>query len=108
MTADDEEKKGWRVPEWVREMGFKILPWAMMAVIGASASLYTDNIGNKRDIARETWRNDQQDARHNRFEAKQDRIEENLVRLRDQQDEFETEVLRRLDALLEKRGRRER
>lgn len=108
MAESDAEKKTFLLPTWVRDLGMKILPWAMMAVIGASASLYTDNIGNKRDISRETWRNDQQDARHNRFEAKQDRIEQNISRLHEQQDEFEAKVLHRLDALLEKRGRRER
>ena len=107
MAEPDEEKKPFLLPTWVRDLGMKLLPWAMMAVIGASATVYTDNIGNKRDIARETWRNDQQDSRHNRFEAKQDRIEENISKLHEQQDEFETKVLSRLDALLEKR-RRER
>lgn len=106
MLDQDAEKKTFRMPTWVRDFGMKMLPWAMMAVIGASASLYTDNIGNKRDIAREIWRNDQQDARHNRFEAKQDRIEHNISKLHDQQDEFEAKVLDRLDALLEKRGRK--
>lgn len=106
MAEFHTDKKTFQIPEWLSDLGMKILPWAMMAVIGASASLYTDNIGNKRDIAREIWRNDQQDARHNRFEAKQDRIEHNISKLHDQQDEFEAKVLDRLDALLEKRGRK--
>lgn len=106
MAELEEDKRNFVLPAWVRDLGFKVLPWAMMAIVGASASLYTDNIGNMRDISRNNWRLDQQDARHNRFEARQDRIEQNIAKLHEQQDEFEAEVLQRLDALLEKRGRR--
>lgn len=104
----EERKKEFLLPGWVRDVGMKILPWAITAIIAASAGLYIDNIGNKRDIARETWRNDQQDGRLNRFEAKQDKIEERLAEARDDQEEFKSMLIDRLDMLLEKRNRRER
>lgn len=109
MTEDQrEEKKKFILPGWVRDVGMKILPWAITALIAASATLYTDNIGNKRDIARETWRNDQQDGRINRFEGKQDRIEDRISEMRDDQEEFKSMLIDRLDQLLEKRSKRER
>lgn len=104
--AETEEKKGLHIPEWVRDVGMKLLPWVIMSMIGANISLYIDNINNKKDIARETWRNDQQDARQNRFEARQDRHEEGLTNVRENQHAFQDEALHRLDILLEKKARR--
>jgi hypothetical protein len=103
-----EERKSFRLPGWVRDVGMKILPWAITAIIAASAGLYIDNIGNKRDIAREVWRSDQQDARLSRFEGKQDKIEERINEMRDDQEAFKGMLIDRLDALIEKRSRRER
>lgn len=107
-VAEEDQEKKFLLPGWVRDVGMKILPWAITAIIAASAGLYIDNIGNKRDIARETWRNDQQDGRLNRFEGKQDRIEERISEMRDDQEEFKSLLIERLDLLLEKRSRRER
>lgn len=103
-----EEDKKFLLPGWVRDIGMKILPWAIMGVIGASIGLYTDNIGMKRDVSREAWRNDQQDVRQNRFEENQDRIKEKIDSMRDDQEEFKSLLIERLDLLLEKRSRRER
>ena len=108
----EEEKKGLLIPEWMRDLAFKVLPWLITGLIGASIGLFVDNIGNKRDIAREVWRSDQQDARLSRFEAKQDRIEERISQtqgdLNDFKEEVREEVIKRLDMLIEKRERRNR
>lgn len=109
MTADEQdEKKKFILPGWVRDIGMKLLPWVIMGIVGASIGLYTDNIGMKRDVAREAWRNDQQDARQNRFEANQDKINGKIDAMRDDQEEFKTLLIERLDMLIEKRIRRDR
>lgn len=80
----------------------KLLPWAIMGIIGASIGLYTDNIGNKKDIFRNSWRNDGQDERLSRLEARQDRADESITELLDNQNEFHPAVIERLDELLER------
>lgn len=105
---EKENKTGMLIPEWMRDLAMKILPWAIIGIIGASIGLYSDNIGTKRDVAREAWRNDQQDARHNRFEAKQDRLDEKMAEMQNDQAEFKEALIDRLDLLLEKRERRNR
>lgn len=107
-SPEEEDKKQFLLPGWVRDVGMKILPWIIMGVVGASIGLYTDNIGMKRDVAREAWRNDQQDSRDNRFEANQDRINSKIDQMRDDQEEFKALLIQRLDVLIEKRTRRER
>lgn len=101
-----DEKGGWRVPDWLRELGFKLLPWALMGLIGGSIGLFVDNVANKRDISRNAWRLDQQEARQNRFEARQDRLESAYDELHNEQHEFQDEALKRLDVLLDKERRR--
>lgn len=87
----------------------KLLPWALMGIIGGGIKLYTENIGNMRDISRNSWRNDQQDSRLERLENRQDRADESINELLDNQGEFHPEVIRRLDELLEReRARRKR
>ncbi len=108
MNEPKEEKKVFHVPEWVREWIVKIVPWALMAVIAAFVGLFMDNIGNKKDISRNHWRNDQQDIRQDRLEIRQDRIEEAIDQLRDTQNEFQGQALHRLDILIEKNERRRR
>lgn len=109
MSEPKTERKGFLLPEWVREGAMKILPWLIMSMIGANIGLYIDNINNKKDIARETWRNDQQDMRADRAEMRDDRQDDSLSELRDNQSEFQGAALHRLDILLEKqRPRRDR
>lgn len=114
VPADSEKDSGkedgkvFELPEWVKDVAMKMLPWVIMGIVGASIGLYTDNIGMKRDVAREAWRNDQQDARGNRFESNQDKIKEKIDEIRDDQEAFKGMLIDRLDALIEKRSRRER
>lgn len=107
-SEDSDERKKFILPGWVRDIGMKLLPWVIMGIVGASIGLYTDNIGMKRDVAREAWRNDQQDARQNRFESNQDKINGKIDAMRDDQEEFKSLLIQRLDVLIEKRSRRER
>lgn len=106
--APKEDGKGWHIPEWVRDLGMKLLPWLIISMIGANVGLYIDNINNKKDIASNRWRLDQQDTRQTRFEARQDRQEEGLADVRENQHEFQDEALHRLDILIEKQARRRR
>jgi len=108
MATEPEKKTGFRIPDWASEWIVKIVPWALMAVIAAGAGLFVDNIGNKRDISREAWRNDKQDVRDDRMEMRQDRLDEAISELRDTQNAFQAEALHRLDILLEKKERRRR
>lgn len=112
MTSDDETRKWWRLPGWVRELALKTLYVVVPLLMVAAANLYSDNINTKKDVSREAWRNDQQDARDNRFETNQDKLRESVADLRDDQNRFKEEVreeiIKRLDLLLEKRARRER
>lgn len=84
----------------------RLLPWALMGIVGASIGLYTDNIGNMRDIARNSWRNDQQDDRLSRLENRQDRTDSAINDLINAQTEFHPQVIERLDHLLQKERRR--
>ena len=108
--ADEPEKKGGlHLPAWVVEWGRKLLPWAMMGIIGTGFALYRDNINNMKDISRNTWRNDQQDARIARLEAQRDEDKAIITGLMDNQNEFHPEVIERLQYLrdlLEKERRR--
>ena len=70
---------GVKLPSWVIDWANKILPWALMGITVAAITLYTDNIGNQRDIARNTWRNDQQDIRIEKAEVRAERAENELV-----------------------------
>ncbi|HEU4854397.1 MAG TPA: hypothetical protein VFS89_03815 [Nitrosospira sp.] len=96
--------KKWRLPGWVRDLAMKLLPWAVMGSIGAAAGLYVDNIGNKRDIAHEGWRNNQQDVRLDRADNWRDRTDARL----DREEEFHKEVIDRLQELLEREKRQHR
>lgn len=108
MAAEPGKKAGWHLPEWAREWAMKLLPWAFMAVIAAGLGLFMDNIGNKKDIARNHWRHDQRDIRDERHEKRMDRLEGEVDQLRNTQNEFQNEVLHRLDILLEMRERQRR
>lgn len=103
-----EDNKVFQLPGWVKDVAVKMLPWVIMSIIGANVSLYIDNINTKKDVARETWRNDQQDARQSRFEANQDKIRERFEESQDDQEAFKGMLVDRLDTLIEKQGRRER
>lgn len=107
--SEQDERKGFHLPEWVRDIGLKILPWALIGLIGGSIGLFIDNIHMKKDLSRETWRNDQQDMRLDKTEIKQDRIEgsfldlkDSFSSLKDDQNDFQSQALHRLDILLEK------
>lgn len=122
MAEADEpkdEKRVARLLALAKEWANKIVPGLLLGVILAGVSLYTDNIGNKRDIAREAWRNDKQDERDNRIELRQDRLEEvvsdlrevvsnlrdNQAEFQNDQSEFKTEALRRLGILLGRKAK---
>ena len=105
---DSKENAKGPIPDWLLDAGMKMLPWAIMSMIGANIGLYIDNINNKKDIARETWRNDQQDARADRSDIRDDRQDESVAELRDNQGEFQGETLHRLDILLEMREQQKR
>lgn len=104
--TEPAKKAGWHLPEWAREWARKLLPLAVWGVILAGLGLYHDNIGNKKDISRNTWRNDQQDMRLERLENRQDRADASINDLLDEQGRFHPEVLRRLQELLEIEKRR--
>lgn len=106
MEPVEEKEKSWRIhlPGWLRDMAMKILPWLLMGIVSASIGLYVDNIGNKRDIERNGWRNDQQDSRLDRIESRLERIEEHVSTKQKEDEEFQNEVLDRLRKLLS--GRR--
>jgi hypothetical protein len=102
----EEEKKSFRLPLWVKEWGMKLLPWALGGIIGANINLYVDNLNNKKDIARNTWRIEQIEARQVRFEARQDRFESSQASMQDTQNEFQYEAINRLDEILKLKERR--
>ena len=91
--------EGVKLPSWVVEWANKILPWALMGVVAAAITLYTDNIGNQRDIARNTWRNDQQDMR-------MEKLDSAISGMQDSQSEFHREAIARLDKLVIEKERR--
>lgn len=98
-----ERKKGFHLPPWAWKLLHSIAYALIVAVAGAGWGIYRDNIESKKDIARETWRNDQQDARDDRLENRVENIEAN-------QDEFHREALRGINEILEQiqRERHER
>lgn len=100
-TEDPSDKKGIRLPHWVWEWVVKLVPWAFMAVVVAGANLYSDNIGNKRDISAHAWRLEQLEGRSGRCEARLDRNEEAIADLNNTQAEFHPEVIARLSELLD-------
>lgn len=102
----DAEKKSFRLPLWVKEYGMKLLPWALGGIIGANINLYVDNINNKKDISRNTWRLEQLEARQSRFEVRQDRFEAEQAAMKDTQNEFQYEAINRLDEILKLKDRR--
>lgn len=97
-----EREKRWSLhfPGWVRDWAMRLLPWALMGIISASVGLYIDNIANKRDIDRNTWRNNQQDTRLDRMDARLDRLEAHVTNKQQEDEEFQNEVLDRLRKLL--------
>jgi hypothetical protein len=98
--------RGVTLPPWVIDWANKILPWAIMGITVTAITLYTDNIGNQRDISRNTWRNDQQDIRLDKLEARLDRIDAAISGIQDNNSEFHKEAISRLDKLVEERERR--
>lgn len=94
------------MPGWVRDVGMKMLPWALIALISGGVTLFIDNNNMKKDLAREIWRNDKQDVQLDRQEIKQGRTDESISDMRDTQSEFQKEALHRLEALLKKEGHR--
>lgn len=113
--SEPQEKKSFQLPEWVRDLGLKILPWAIIGLISGNIGLFIDNINMKKDMRMESWRNDQQDMRLDKGEIKDDRLESSHLdlkdafsNLKDVQNDFQSEALHRLDILLENDGRRKR
>lgn len=98
---EQEKKEGrFHLPPWVGDVAMKVLPWALMGIIGASLGLYADNIANKRDISNNTWRVGQNESRLERMEARLDRMETHLSNQQKEDEEFREEVLERLRRLL--------
>lgn len=106
VEDSEKEKKTFSLPLWVKEWGMKLLPWALTAIISANVGLIIDNINNKKDISRNTWRMDQIEARQNRFEARQDRFEATQASMQDTQNEFQYEAINRLDEILKLKDRK--
>lgn len=105
-----DDKTGWHLPGWVRELSLKTLYVVVPLLIVAAVNLYSDNISLKKDVAREAWRNDQQDVRwamyEARTEARMDRFEANLAESDEKHDTSQTEVLKRLDLILRQERRK--
>ncbi len=101
-----ERKTGIHLSPWVRDLAMKLLPWVLITLFGGIVGLVVDNINNKKDLAHERWRNDQQDGRAERLEHRAERNEEAIASIQEMQGEFNPEVLNRLDELLEKERRR--
>jgi hypothetical protein len=80
------------LPSWAGNLAGKIVPWAIMVSIAGIATLYTDNIGNKRDIVSGQWRDDQQDGRL-------EKIEKSIAGMDERQADFHREALWRLDEI---------
>ncbi len=85
----------------------KLLPWALGGIVAGGIGLYTDNIGNKRDISRNTdWnaaqdaRADKQDARADRAESRVDRIEGAMAERQQSDQEFQQDMRDKMNILL--------
>lgn len=108
VPDEEESKKGFHLPEWAWKILHSIAYGMLLFVGTAAVKLYNDNLTLNKDMATAAWRNDQQDGRLNRFEANQDKIRERFDEMRDDQEAFKGMLIDRLDALIEKQGRRER
>lgn len=100
MEPAPDKKWSFHLPGWCRDLAMKVLPWLLMGIVSASIGLYIDNIGNKRDIERNSWRNDQQDIRSEKLEARLDRIEEHVSNKQKEDEEFQGTVLDTLQKIL--------
>lgn len=100
MEESPEKTWSFHLPGWVRDVAMKLLPWAIMGIIGASVGLYIDNIGNKRDIERNSWRNDQQDVQIAKCMDRLDRIEEHSSNEQEVNSDFRGTVLEYLQKIL--------
>ena len=103
----EQGDKGIHLPGWVREWAMKLLPWALMGIVAGGITLWTDNIGNKRDISRNTdWnaaqdaRDDKSDLRDDRMEARIDRMEGTMAERQQTDQEFQQEMRDKIDRLL--------
>lgn len=97
--------EGITVPTWIGNIALKVLPYILIGIIGGVATMYNDTIENKKDISRNTWRNDQDDLR---FKTVETRLTKNEDRMHDQegrQMEANSEIIRLLKSMVrEKEG----
>ena len=94
------ETKGVTLPPWVVELGLKVLPYILIAIIGAGAKLYIDNIAQEKDIARNTWRNDEDSKRFGHLEDRVTKNEDTVSTMKDNQDRDNQEIIRHLKHLV--------
>lgn len=99
-AAESAEKKGMHLPAWAVEWGRKLLPYLLTAIVGAGFKLYYDNVGNMRDISRNTWWNQEQDKRLERGEDRDVRLEGRQDRMEENDAEFHAEMREKMDRLL--------
>lgn len=97
---DADKKGGLHLPSWAIEWGRKLVPYLLAAIIGAGFKLYYDNVGNMRDISRNSWWNQEQDKRDERFDDRISRLEARQDRSEENDAEFHSEMREKMDRLL--------
>ena len=88
------------LPPWIANVWRKLVPWLLAGIITAGVSLYRDNIGNVKDIARNTWWNQEQDKRQERTDDRVSRLEGRQDRSEENDAEFHNEMREKMDRLL--------
>ena len=97
---EDEAKKGLHLPGWMVDWGRKLLPYLLAEIITSGFKLYYDNVGNMRDISRNSWWNQEQDKRLERGEDRDIRMEARQDRMEENDAEFHAEMREKMDRLL--------
>lgn len=100
MARIGGETKSVTLPPWMVDIAMKVLPYILIAIIGAGAKIYIDNIAQEKDISRNTWRNDEDNKRFGHLEDRVTKTEDNISSIKDNLDRDNQEIIRHLKLLV--------
>lgn len=100
VPEEEEKKKQWHLPGWVREAAIRITWVVVLALIPASIKLYWNVVELNKDVARNTWWNQEQDRHRERTEDRVSRLEGRQDRSEEADAEFHSEMREKTDRVL--------